>query len=200
MQPRSLRHAGTVPAGSLSRCIVQARFLLESEERNYCIFLKKLWDGEGRGGEEPLILIQNSKMSSLVRARSLLSKLNTSLARGLASKLPCKIMKEKNEGIIQTHYACDWLPVPRACDWSPMRSSAEPSGRFAGTMHAYIHACVYIRIHGPGTRDCQSPPPMVWFPSSPLVCRSRCQCLGAPNHQVTVSAELQQVQPTCLSS
>ena len=31
------------------------------------------------------ILIQNSKMSSLVRARSLLSKLNTRLARGLAS-------------------------------------------------------------------------------------------------------------------
>ena len=44
---------------------------------------EKLWDGE-----EPLILIQNSKMSSLVRARSLLSKLNTSLARGLASKPP----------------------------------------------------------------------------------------------------------------
>ena len=88
LQPRSLRRAGTVPAGSLSRCVVQARFLLESEERNYCIFLKKLWDGEGRGGEEPLILIQNSKMSSLVRARSLLSKLNTRLARGLASEPP----------------------------------------------------------------------------------------------------------------
>ena len=34
------------------------------------------------------ILTQNSKMSSLVRARSLLSKLNTRLARGLASEPP----------------------------------------------------------------------------------------------------------------
>ena len=42
----------------------------------------------GREGEGPLILTQNSKMSSLVRARSLLSKLNTRLARGLASEPP----------------------------------------------------------------------------------------------------------------
>ena len=42
----------------------------------------------GREGEGPLILFQNSKMSSLVRARSLLSKLNTRLARGLASEPP----------------------------------------------------------------------------------------------------------------
>ena len=38
----------------------------------------------GRERERPLILTQNSKMSSLVRARSLLSNLNTSLVRGLA--------------------------------------------------------------------------------------------------------------------
>ena len=52
----------------------------------------------GREGEGPLILTQNSKMSSLVRARSLLSKLNTHLARsGLGATMAHQLKVERSK-------------------------------------------------------------------------------------------------------